>query len=243
MKIKNIVRNLLINLHLDVSQNIKYDRLTKEIMKRELRKGSNCIDVGCHKGEILQQILHYSPDGQHFAFEPLPDLYATLETEFKGRAHVFPYALSETDNIQTTFTRVVNAPAYSGLRRRNYDDIRDVQTEEIQVPVRRLDHVVTDIPIHFIKIDVEGGDYNVLQGAEQILEQYHPLLLFEFGKGGADYYGVTPADMYHLLVNQHGYNIFTLQDFTKQRSALTLLQLDDLFTTGKEYYFVASCKK
>ena len=131
MLIKDILRKLLIFFHLDVTKNLQYDRLTKIIMKKMIKKNSNCIDIGCYKGEILELMLQYAPEGKHYAFEPIPYLFATLEKKFKNKVQIFPYALSDNKGF-STFQFVKNAPAYSGLKRRKYN-ISNPEIEEIEV--------------------------------------------------------------------------------------------------------------
>ena len=84
MGLKNAIRLSLNFLHLDLTKNLEYDRLTKSIMKREIKVDSNCIDVGCHKGEILENILKYSPKGTHFGFEPIPMLFKQLKKKYNS---------------------------------------------------------------------------------------------------------------------------------------------------------------
>lgn len=57
MKIKSLLKCLFIFFHIDITKNIEYDRLTKQILKKNLKKNSNCLDIGCHKGEILDLML------------------------------------------------------------------------------------------------------------------------------------------------------------------------------------------
>ncbi|GAB4290781.1 MAG: hypothetical protein Kow0068_16170 [Marinilabiliales bacterium] len=115
--IKETLREFFITLHLDLTKNLKYDRLTKVILKKYLNSNSNCIDVGCHKGEILDLILKYAPQGKHYAFEPIPYLYNELRNKYKNKAEIFPYALSDT-NGESNFQLVKNAPAYSGIKKK-----------------------------------------------------------------------------------------------------------------------------
>ena len=95
--IKKIIRDTLNVLHLDLTKNLKYDRLTKIILKRELKPNSNCIDIGCHKGEILEMMLRYSENGSHFCFEPLPYLYKKLVNK-NGLLMLSPLASSHNSN-------------------------------------------------------------------------------------------------------------------------------------------------
>lgn len=239
MSPKTLIKELLIFLHLDLTQNLKYDRLTKEIIKRVIKKNDNCIDVGCHKGEILSQLIRQASDGKHYAFEPIPYLYQNLIIQFKNKAMVFPYALS-ISNGETTFQLVKNAPAYSGIRKRKYD-IQNPEIEEINVGKRTLDSIIpVEENINFIKIDVEGGEFDVLKGAENLLKRCKPIILFECGKGASDFYNTNSNDLYDFLVIEIGLKLFTLSSFIKNQKPMNKLDFEDYFNTSKEYYFVAA---
>ncbi len=165
--IKDALREVFISLHLDLTKNLKYDRLTRIILKRYVKRNYNCIDVGCHKGEILDLILNYSPEGKHYAFEPIPYLFNELKNKYK--VEIFPYALSDRSG-EATFQLVKNAPAYSGIKRRRYD-ITNPVIEEIKVELKTLDEIIPlTEKIHLIKIDVEGGEFGVLKGAKNLLK-------------------------------------------------------------------------
>ena len=238
MRIKDLARESLMFFHLDLTQNLKYDRLTKVIIKQQLKPNSNCIDVGCHKGEILDMMLKYAPKGQHFAFEPIPYLYNDLVRKFDRLATIYPYALAD-EKGKTTFNLVKNAPAYSGLKQRHYD-IQNPEIEVIDVEEETLDDLLGDTRIDFIKIDVEGGESGVLKGGKNLLKNNLPTILFECGKGASDYYGTHPADIFSYLTEETGLRVFTLDAFIKNGKALSLNEFVDCFDTVKEYYYVAS---
>jgi len=238
MDFKETVRELFIFFHVDFTKNIKYDRLTKTIMKNYINKDSNCIDVGCHKGEILSLMLKYAPEGKHYAFEPIPYLFNDLTKKFKNKAKILPFALSNISG-ETSFHLVKNAPAYSGIKRRRYD-ISDPKIEEINVELKPLDKIVSPSEkIHFIKIDVEGGEFDVLKGAKNLIKKNRPIILFECGKGASDYYGTTPQDIYNFIYNELGLKIYTLNSFIKSKDPLSILEFENCFNTNEEYYFAA----
>ena len=85
MFIKELIKYIAIKFEIPLTQNLAYDIYTKRIMKQILVSGSNCIDIGCHKGEILDDILRFAPDGKHFAFEPLPHLYEFLKKKYSNK--------------------------------------------------------------------------------------------------------------------------------------------------------------
>lgn len=238
MNFKDIIRELLIFFHIDLTKNIKYDRLTRTIIKNSLRNNSNCIDIGCHKGQILDLMIKYAPAGKHYAFEPIPYLFDELQKKYKDKAMVYPFALSDTSG-KTSFQLVKNAPAYSGIKKRHYD-IANPNIEEIFVELRTLDEIIPKNEIiHFIKIDVEGAEFCVLKGGKNLLKKNKPIILFEFGKGASDYYGTKPSDLFIFLTQEIGLQIFTLYGYTKAKQHLSQLEFEDLYNSEKEYYFIA----
>ncbi|MEQ1732488.1 MAG: FkbM family methyltransferase [Bacteroidia bacterium] len=207
-------------------------------MKRVITPNANCIDVGCHKGEILDDILSYSPNGIHFGFEPIPFLFTQLKDKYLHKATILPYALSDKTGT-TTFQFVKNAPAYSGINRRKYDT-ETPNIEEITVELKTLDEVIDkSLKINFIKIDVEGGEFGVLKGAEQLLKKNKPIIVFECGLGGSDYYGTKPNDLYNFITNTIGLKISTLKSFINNTQTLTIQEFEYCFNNNKEYYFIA----
>jgi FkbM family methyltransferase len=234
-KIKSWARQFFIQSSIDLTPNIKNDRLTYQILKNELKNGDNCIDIGAHKGEILDLFLKFAPKGKHIAIEPIPHLYQHLVQKYAQKSTIYPYAISDQPG-HATFNHVVNAEAYSGLRERDYrvNPLIDL----IPVYVKTLDELVFG-KVDMIKIDVEGAELNVLKGANRILSQWHPTLIFEFGKGASEYYDATPQDLSQLLIEIQGYNIFELDSFINGRSPLTKEEFEQCYNLNTSYYFIA----
>lgn len=240
--IKNSIKFTLKFLRLDLTKNLSYDRLTEYILKQHLTTGSHCIDIGCHKGEILDIMLKYAPKGKHIGFEPLPHLYEQLKTKYSNNCEIYPYALSDTDGF-SSFQYVKNAPAYSGIRKRDYDN-KDVEIQEIKVTLKRLDDIMPiRNKIDVIKIDVEGAEYNVLKGGAELIKQHQPLIIFEYGKGASDYYDASTLDMFDLINVQLGLSIYTLKAFVKNGASLDKSHFLTHFNKNDEYYFVAAPTK
>ena len=103
-----------------------------------------------------------------------------------------------------------------------------------------MDEIIPlDEKVHFIKIDVEGGEFGVLKGAKKILKANKPIILFECGKGASDYYGTGPSDLFSFITNEIGIEIYTLQSFVKNKQPLTELEFENHFNNNEEYYFIA----
>jgi len=224
-----------------VDLNTLYDVQTTAVMERVLGRRSNCIDVGCHQGTILDIMLRFAPEGRHFAFEPLPHMHTALVTKYATVPNIelHELALSDTSG-ETTFQHVVTNPGYSGLLRRHYDRPNE-QIEEIKVRKGRLDDIVpAGIPIRLLKVDVEGAELQVFRGAIGILRRSRPFIVFEHGKGAADYYDTRPEQIFDLLADS-GLCLSLMGDWLESdgASALSRAAFVDQFDEGRNYYFLA----
>ena len=141
---------------------------------------------------------------------------------------------------ETTFNYVKNAPAYSGINQRKYA-IDNPEIEQIKVETKKLDDLITDdVQINFIKIDVEGGELDVLKGAKGVIKKNKPIIIFECGLGASDYYNTDSSELYRYLVTEIGLNIYTLKDWLNHSSFLSEEDFNQCYQTNQEYYFIAA---
>jgi FkbM family methyltransferase len=236
---KQLLKKILNFLHIPVTRNQKYDAHTQKILQRILKKHSNCIDIGCHEGEILDLIIKGAPLGKKIGFEPIPELFNFLLQKYKNdpQVTIYPTALYDSKG-SVAFHHVLNAPAYSGIRKRKYDGMH-VDINRITVETDLLDHLIPeDLPVDLMKIDVEGAEFNVMKGAVKTIKRCKPVIIFEFGLGAADFYNSAPADLYLFLTRDCGMKISTLKGFLDQEPELSETLFCTMFDTGSEYYFV-----
>lgn len=142
------------------------------------------IDVGSHKGEFITKII--KTDTPAILFEPQINLHKELikNTAVKDIRKIFPYALDK-ENISRKFyvnklssTSSVNAPDTSSawiklkkilLGGNLISEIKDMETRTLDdVFYNKFDEKDSFSNI-LLKIDVEGFEYNVLQGAKELL--------------------------------------------------------------------------
>lgn len=217
-----------------------YDELTKQILDRVVERTADCIDVGCHVGMVLDDILSLAPDGQHDAFEPLPHYSAFLTKKYRHKPNVRIHRIAISDrNGSADFAYNHDHPDYSGFREREYPSIAE-HVETIRVKTMRLDDVIDPRRrIKLIKIDVEGAELSVLRGAVELLSRDRPTVIFEHGLGASDFYNTTPEQMFDLLTEAR-LQVYLLDEFLDGKRPLTRQGLSEQYHRRLNHYFVAT---
>ena len=184
------------------------DRIDNErlrlLLAFTLQVDSACIDIGSNHGSALADMVELAPEGKHMAFEPIPELAQDLRRRFP-RVDVVQGALADARGT-TRFSHVVNEDGLSGLKDRDLAAGHSIR--HFDVDVMRLDDVVpAELVPRLVKIDVEGAERQVLEGALGTLRRHRPVLWFEHGHVQASFYGTTSNDVWDLLADV-GYRIF-----------------------------------
>jgi len=181
---------------------------------------------------VLAEIVRVAPHGKHIAYEPLPHIHKYLVDHFPS-VDVRLAAVSNEEG-ETSFTYVKNVTARSGLREISYP--RQPQIEKLTVQTETLD---SNLPGGYaptlIKIDVEGAEYLVMEGAIETISKYKPTIIFEHGKGAAVHYNTQPRQIYELLHGKAGLRIFDLDG----SGPYSLSQFEESFERDERWDYVA----
>jgi FkbM family methyltransferase len=137
------------------------------------------IDIGAADGIYAFHILETSREC--VAFEPRQ--VAALKISDIAKCFSLPVrveVVALSDKVGETTLRICrSAILKSTVESENFLDGSDSsEVREVSVPTRRLDDYDLDA-VGFIKIDVEGHELSVLQGALNTIEHHRPVLLIE----------------------------------------------------------------
>lgn len=234
---KQLLKKIVKTIPIDFTKNQQYDSQAKRVIAEVCSKDSCCIDIGAHKGEVLDIMLKYAPQGKHHAFEPIPALYEVLIRKYAANRNclVHSYALSNIKGI-TTF-RVEVPETTNGNKEEQ--DVHNVPDTTIEVETELLDNILpAGYKPNLVKIDVEGGELQVLEGAKETLKKHKPVVIFEHGLGASDFYGSTPEKLYELFASCK-MRISTMQRWLNNRPSLRKEEFAAHYYQKKDYYFIA----
>jgi FkbM family methyltransferase len=136
------------------------------------------IDVGAANGLYLAHM--YNISRECYAFEPRKTALKNLETLFSDITNNIKFENVALSNF-SGFTKMKVLKSNDRLSTIENDNLieRFGEVELSDVTVRRLDDYEFSEKVGFIKIDVEGHEESVLQGAINLLDRDHPSLLIE----------------------------------------------------------------
>jgi FkbM family methyltransferase len=180
---------------------------TRRLLQATIGRTSNCVDVGAHTGEFVAEFAALAPDGRLTAVEALPAYAAALAARFPGIT-VHHCAVGNRAG-RTVFRHAIDTPGWSGLEAQPYPG--GSRVELLDVALARLDDLIpAEQPVHFLKVDVEGGELGVFEGARRILTRWRPVVLFEHAWLHSAGYGTTATALHALLVDEYGLAIYSL---------------------------------
>jgi FkbM family methyltransferase len=162
-----------------------------------IRPGDTVLDVGAFIGDHTVAYAHaVGKAGKVIAYEPNPTAFQCLvhNTEKFGNVFTFRTALS-CGREEVKLTQLDNAAS-------NYIN------KEIGTPVhtRALDEDMSLFgELQLIKIDVEGYEVKVLEGAEKLIEKFQPQMVIEINEIAMQRQAAIPQDIVDWLA-WHGYS-------------------------------------
>lgn len=178
-----------------------------------LQPGQNMVDIGANQGEVaLSCAKRVQPGGKVFAFEPNAPAYellvANLELNPGLPCQPIPLALGATEGTaqlrlpdhRNNGTVTIDAPgvSFGGYIGMCHMETLDGYAERVSMPA-----------IHLMKIDVEGYELAVLEGAMQCIDRWRPLLVLEVGDSLQRVHGRTANELVDWLVKRK----YSVEDF------------------------------
>jgi FkbM family methyltransferase len=176
----------------------------ERVLETYVKPGSTVIDAGAHIGTHSLGLSRFvGPDGRVFAFEPQRKLYRELvyNLRLNGITNVIPLRFALGDHADV----VEMSPAVKGN-----EGGTGVGTGGDKAELRALDSVpFTNVSV--IKIDVEGFEDHVLDGARLTIARWRPVIVIEI-QGGQPYEKAPPEikakiDATKAKLNGMGYRV------------------------------------
>jgi len=194
-----------------------YEQHLVHLIAATVRSGDVCIDVGAQKGFItLHLAVAVGPGGQVMAFEPDPRAMEALSSHVLRngfeQVKLYACALGDRDGVcEFVLSRQL------GWSSRFPNEFAKAAVASItSVCTRRLDDVLAEVGVcpethhlSFMKIDAEGSEPLILQGARETIERFRPTIHIEVNKASL-YAGGFSTDSIEFLLRSLDYELYAI---------------------------------
>jgi FkbM family methyltransferase len=154
------------------------ERMSTKNIYKEIKKGDIVIDIGANIGYyVLIESKIVGKKGKVYAIEPVPKNFEMLKKNIEinkcSNIEMFELAIGDKKCLSE-----INLSSRCNWSSMIYLKEADVK-EKINVNVNTLDNFIKDKKYpNFIRMDVEGYEYNILKGMESIFKNKKPLKIF-----------------------------------------------------------------
>lgn len=165
-------------------ENIKTQNIENELLliKHLLNKDGIFVDIGANLGQYIYVVSKLIKQENIIAFEPNPELSNRLKKLFK-KIHVNEIALSDVPGntkfkIPIFHDKLIHT---RGTLKIEHNEDGETDYKILNVKIDTLDNLADSIskPVSFVKIDVEGAEYDVIKGADLFIKKHNPILMIE----------------------------------------------------------------
>jgi FkbM family methyltransferase len=190
--------------------------LETEIFKKEIKKGDVVLDIGANIGYYtLIAARLVGEKGKVFAFEPHPQNFALLKKNIKLNGYknvtLVEKAVSNKNKKLKLYLSGYDCGAHSLYN--SHKGQHFVEVESI-----RLDDYFSKLgkKIDFVKIDVEGAEYEALQGMSKIIKRNKDIkIVTEFYPALFKKSGIAPEEFLEFLTRE-GFNLYNINELEKK---------------------------
>jgi len=215
------------------------DRLNRPLRRRtKLLKHfgiTKILDVGANTGQYAQELRKVKFDGTIVSFEPISSVFEQLEENMRGdsKCVLKNFALGDKNETKT-INIAKNLASSSFFSRTKYFEEIATQTEYIseeQVEIKVLDSIFdticNDNDVVFLKLDTQGYEKNILNGATESLKKVKGVQIELALKPT---YNDAPnfKEIYKILEDA-GFTLYSLEEGFEDEKSGRLLEVDGIF--------------
>lgn len=188
------------------------------------------FDVGANSGQYQAEILSNVnlEKFKVYSFEPSPSTFELLEKNKTNKTKNFNIGFGSKEETLELFRTGVGSPLSSLHQKTGNDYYKTKFVDSEKVQIKQLDQFCIENNIdhiHYLKLDVEGHELEVLKGAKDTLQAKKiDMIQFEFGPPNIDSRTYL-RDFVNVLEND--YKIFRVM--THGFHEINYTELDEIF--------------
>lgn len=195
------------------------------------------LECGASVGPMISLYLKLFSNPRVYAFEPQPQFVKIIKEKFSGNENVKVFQNAVGNKNQKLKFNVLNRPTASSfmaptvMNKKYHNEQVDVK-KVIEVEQVRLEDVIKEKEVDFMKLDLQGYEIEALKGAEKLLKNIKVITTeIEFIE---EYKGQPLFGDIDVYLRSKGFYLYNLYElFTQPDGQLTA---GDAIYLNKKYF-------
>jgi len=190
-----------------------YEPKLIQMITRYIDKKRDVIDVGANVGFFTIALAKTVEKGRILAVEPTSNALKRLRQNIEmndvgNKVEIFEGVASNIIGL-TKINTIIGKEEYSSLGKMKHFSIDGEKSALVEVMSTTLDALVEEKALDpgFLKVDVEGAEHLVFQGAQRILSENRPVILSELSDALLKENGASAKEIIDML-KKHDYDVF-----------------------------------
>lgn len=162
-----------------------FERKFLEFVAARLPSDAVVLDIGANIGNHALYLARYA--SVVHCFEPNPMVIADLERNIAlnhaANVIVHPFGMGSSDGEFPFIVNTAGNVGASGFAATEHARNKPLSSELTTLPIRHAGQAIAELDlrhIDFIKIDVEGMELDVIRAMKEIIDQFRPIISFEY---------------------------------------------------------------
>ena len=225
---KIIINNQIMYLDekdsLQLNFNGNFEPVETEIVKKEIKENDIVLDVGANIGYyslIFAQLIGKS--GKVYSFEPDPTNFEILKKNILVNKHENVILENKAVSNKEGNLKLYLSTENNGMHRiypskwcKESIDINSIKIDNYFNKNQKID---------FIKLDIEGAEYDALLGMESIIQNNENIVIFiEFVPTSLEEHGTNPEKVIDFFIN-HKFKIFKINNIAEKKEEISKEEL------------------
>lgn len=194
-----------------------YEPEVEQLFRRHLRPNADVVDIGANIGLFTVLAAHLLHSGRVLAIEPTEAAFARLKANVdrngaNERAILFN-GVAAAQEGSAAIHHIRGKEEYSSLKPLAHPSVADDEASVSQVEARTVDSLVGEHSLRpsLVKIDVEGAEMLVLEGALRTIATHRPVVLCEIAADLLGVFGSSQRDVIDYFERQD-YRVLDTRD-------------------------------
>jgi FkbM family methyltransferase len=219
-----LIKDFLSKILFSIGYELVKIRSDENLFYKDLVKKDNptIFDVGANQGQSIDRFRKIFPNALMHSFEPTSELIEILEKKyFNSKTKIVPYAVSDklanvNLNVYDTVEKGVGNSLHNLNKKYPARFLREEKIRSITLESYAKEAKLTEIDI--LKIDVQGHEIQVLNGAKKLLSE-NSIKIIELEMMFDNTYDVyVPFFEIEKILNPCGYRLYCFSSVRNRKN-------------------------